>query len=83
MFFNLAFCLLVWQDKFGRTSLLTTGEEGIPLFMQVGDGNKLDSQAFPEMIKAFQSQWQGEKLDLLVMDAAFFEEENLIPHSAG
>jgi transposase len=59
-------------------SLLTTGGEGIPLFLQVGDGNKLDSQAFPEMIKAFQSQWQGEKLDLLVMDAAFFEEENLI-----
>jgi len=59
-------------------SLLTIGEEGRPLFMQVGDGNKLDSQAFPEMIKAFQSQWQGEKLDLLVMDAAFFEEENLI-----
>jgi transposase len=48
--------------------LLTTGEEGIPLFMQVGDGNKLDSQAFPEMIKAFQSQWQGEKLDLFVID---------------
>jgi hypothetical protein len=59
-------------------SLLTTGGEGIPLFMQVGDGNKLDSQAFPEMIKAFQSQWQGEKLDLFVMDAAFYEEENLI-----
>jgi len=59
-------------------SLLTTGGEGIPLFMQVGDGNKLDSQAFPEMIKAFQSQWQGEKLDLFVMDAAFYDEENLI-----
>jgi transposase len=59
-------------------SLLTTGGEGIPLFIQVGDGNKLDSQAFPEMIKAFQSQWQGEKLDLFVMDAAFYEEENLI-----
>ena len=58
--------------------LLTAGVEGIPLFMQVGDGNKLDSQAFPEMIKAFQSQWQGEKLDLLVMDAAFYDEENLI-----
>ena len=59
-------------------SFLTIGGEGIPLFMQVGDGNKLDSQAFPEMIKAFQSQWQGEKLDLLVMDAAFYDEENLI-----
>jgi len=59
-------------------SLLTTGEEGIPLFLQVGDGNKLDSQAFPEIIRDFQSQWQGEKLDLFVMDAAFFAEENLM-----
>lgn len=59
-------------------SLLTTGEEGIPLFMQVGDGNKLDQKAFPEMIRDFQSEWQGEKLDLYVMDAAFFNEENLI-----
>ena len=59
-------------------SLLTTGEEGIPLFMQVGDGNKLDQKAFPEMIRDFQSQWQGEKLDVSVMDAAFFIEENLM-----
>jgi transposase len=58
-------------------SLLTTGEEGLPLFMQVGDGNKLDSQAFPEMLKEFQSQWQGEKVDLFVMDGAFFVEKNL------
>jgi hypothetical protein len=48
------------------------------LFRQVGDGNKLDSQAFPEMIKAFQSQWQGEKLDLFVMDGAFYDEKNLM-----
>jgi transposase len=64
-------------------SLLTVGEEGIPLFMQVGDGNKLDSQAFPEMIKAFQSQWQGEKLDLFVMDAAFYDEKNLMDGQGG
>ncbi len=32
-------------------SLLTTGEEGIPLFMQVGDGNELDQKAFPKMIQ--------------------------------
>jgi transposase len=64
-------------------SLLTVGEEGIPLFMQVGDGNKLDSQAFPEMIKAFQSQWQGEKLDLFVMDAAFYDEKNLMDCQEG
>jgi transposase len=30
-------------------NLLTVGEEGIPLFMLTGDGNKLDQKAFPEM----------------------------------
>ena len=64
-------------------SLLTTGEEGLPLFIQVGDGNKLDSQAFPEMIKEFQSQWKGEKVDLFVMDGAFFIEKNLINFPEG
>jgi transposase len=31
-------------------NLLTTGSEGIPLFMQVGNGNELDQNAFPKRI---------------------------------
>lgn len=58
-------------------SLLTTGEEGIPLFMQVGDGNELDQNAFPKMIKEFQYQWLGEQPKVYVMDAAFYTEKNL------
>jgi transposase len=58
-------------------NLLTTGEEGIPLFMQLGDGNKLDQKAFPEMIKDFKNQWIGEQPEVYVMDAAFYTEENL------
>lgn len=58
-------------------NLLTTGEEGIPLFIQVGDGNKLDQNTFPEMIREFQSQWQAEQPEVYVMDAAFYTEENL------
>jgi transposase len=58
-------------------SLLTTGEEGIPLFMQVGDGNELDQNAFPKMIQEFQSQWLGEQPEIYVMDAAFYTEKNL------
>ncbi len=58
-------------------SLLTTGEEGIPLFMQVGDGNELDQNAFPKMIREFQSQWLGEQPEVYVMDAAFYTEKNL------
>jgi transposase len=58
-------------------NLLTTGEEGIPLFMQLGDGNKLDQKAFPEMIKDFKDQWIGEQPEVYIMDAAFYTEENL------
>jgi transposase len=57
--------------------LLTSEEEGIPLFMNVGDGNKGDQSAFPEVIKAFQSEWKGEQPELYVMDAAFYSEANL------
>ena len=57
--------------------LLTSEEEGIPIFMNVADGNKTDQSAFPEVIKAFQSEWEGEKPDLYVMDAAFYSEANL------
>jgi transposase len=47
------------------------------LFLQLGDGNELDQNAFPEMMKDFKDQWQGEEPDLYVMDAAFYTEENL------
>ncbi len=57
--------------------LLTSEEEGIPLFMNVGDGNKVDQSAFPEVIKAFRSQWQGEQTDLFTIDTAFYNEPNL------
>jgi len=57
--------------------LLTSEEEGIPIFMNVADGNKTDQSAFPEVIKAFQSEWEGEQPDLYVMDAAFYSEANL------
>lgn len=57
--------------------LLTSEEEGIPLFMNVGDGNKTDQSAFPEVIKAFQAEWKGEQPELYVMDAAFYSEANL------
>ncbi|MEJ6484720.1 IS1634 family transposase, partial [Nostoc punctiforme UO1] len=53
------------------------GEEGIPLFMQLGNGNELDQNAFPKMIKEFQSQWQGEQPEVYIMDAAFYTEDNL------
>jgi transposase len=57
--------------------LLTSEEEGIPLFMNVGDGNTVDQSAFPEVIKAFRSQWQGEQTGLFTMDAAFYNKANL------
>jgi len=56
---------------------LLTVEEGIPLFLQIDSGNKLDQDAFAEMIKEFKSQWSGEQPDVYVMDAAFYTEKNL------
>lgn len=47
------------------------------MFLQLGDGNELDQNAFAEMIREFKSQWQGEEPALYVMDAAFYTEENL------
>jgi len=57
--------------------LMTSEEEGIPLYMNVGDGNKTDQSAFPEVIKAFRAEWEGEQPELYVMDAAFYSEANL------
>jgi transposase len=51
-------------------TLLTTEAEGIPFFMQVGDGNELDQNAFVKMIKEFKSQWTEAKPEVDVMDAA-------------
>ncbi len=45
--------------------------------MNVADGNKTDQSVFPEVIKAFQAEWEGEQPDLYVMDAAFYSEANL------
>ena len=58
-------------------TLLTVGAEGIPLFMQLGNGNELDQNAFPKMIKEFQSQWLENQPEVYVMDAAFYTEANL------
>lgn len=58
-------------------NLLTAEEEGIPLFLQLGDGNELEQNAFAKMIKDFKDQWQGDEPDVYVMDAAFYTEENL------
>lgn len=57
--------------------LMTSEEEGIPLYMNVGDGNKTDQSAFPEVIKSFRSEWEGEQPELYIMDAAFYSEANL------
>ena len=58
-------------------NLLTAEEEGMTLFLQLGNGNELDQNAFAKMIKDFKDQWQGEEPDVYVMDAAFYNKENL------
>jgi transposase len=59
------------------TDLLVSQDCGIPLFMTIGSGNDSDTKSFLETLKAFQETWQGNALELVVMDSAFFSEENL------
>lgn len=56
-------------------NMLCSGDGGIPIFMQLGDGNESDKKVFPQIIKDCQETWQMEGLS--VMDGAFFTAENI------
>ena len=44
---------------------------------KLGDGNELDQNAFPEMMREFEEEWQGEEPEVYVIDASFYTQENL------
>ena len=55
--------------------LMCTGDGGVPVWMRIGDGNESDGEQFVEAMKKFQSQLNWESL--IVMDAAFYSQENI------
>ena len=60
--------------------LITNGEGGIPLFMSVHDGNKVDKTLFVEVIKDYQQKLKaagGAASDIWVADNSLYTSENI------
>jgi len=51
-------------------NMICSGDGGVPLFMQLGDGNESDKKVFPQIIKDCQETLNMEGLS--VMDGAFY-----------
>jgi len=56
-------------------NMICSGDGGVPLFMQLGDGNESDKKVFPQIIKDCQETLNMESLS--VMDGAFYTAENV------
>ena len=56
-------------------NMICSGDGGVPLFMQLGDGNESDKKVFPQIIKDCQETLKMEGLS--VMDGAFYTAENV------
>ena len=55
--------------------LMSTGEEGVPLFLRVADGNEADPTVFAELLTDFRERLDLEAL--FVTDAALYGAQNL------
>lgn len=56
-------------------NLICCNDGGIPLFLQMGNGNQVDNQVFARLLRTFAQQWQFEGVH--VADAALYSEENI------
>jgi transposase len=56
-------------------NMICSGDGGVPLFMQLGDGNESDKKVFPQIIKDCQETLNMEGLS--VIDGAFYTAENV------
>ena len=55
--------------------VICSGDGGVPLMLNLGDGNQSDTAVFSQRIAAFRKQWSVE--GLFVSDSALYSEENL------
>ena len=56
-------------------NMICSGDGGVPLFMQLGDGNESDKKVFPQIIIDCKETFKMEGLS--VMDGAFYTAENV------
>jgi transposase len=56
-------------------NLMCSADGGVPLWLQVADGNQSDRQQFAQLMSQFADSWQMESL--FVIDAAFYSESNI------
>ena len=59
-------------------NLLTSEDGGIPLFLELGDGNEVDKSAFVPVIKEFQRQWTLTSPEVIVCDCALYSSPNIL-----
>jgi transposase len=55
--------------------LICSADGDVPLWMRIGDGNESDRQQFVQIMKDFKSQLNWDSL--IVLDSAFYSQENL------
>lgn len=58
-------------------NLINSGDGDIPLFLQVGNGNDIDSSTFVPLIDEFKCQWSQQQPQVFVGDAALFSADNI------
>ena len=57
--------------------LICANKSSIPLWIEALSGNTSDKKSFKETIKEFQKQFDGESMPYMVMDSAFYSQQNL------
>jgi len=57
--------------------LICANKSSIPLWIEALSGNTSDKKSFKETIKEFQKQFDGESMPYMVMDSAFYSQQNI------
>lgn len=58
-------------------NLLTTEDAGIPLLLELGNGNDVDKTTFIPVIREFQKQWAEQLPEVIVADSALYSSDNI------
>jgi transposase len=58
-------------------NLITSEDGGIPLFLELGNGNDVDKTTFVPVIEEFQQQWSLKEPEVIVGDSALYSAKNI------